>query len=433
MTLLYRIYKTIVPIICRTYFSKIEIEGSEHVTGKDPVLFVANHPSALLDPMVCGSFAKIPINYLGRADLFKSKLASWFLTSSHMWPIYRDVDGRENLDKNEEVFKQCYAKLKMNQALLLYGEGFTDEKFVRRVKKIKKGPARIAFGAEEHFNFEMGLKIIPLGVNYSNPDEFGSDILMKYGEPILVSDFKDKYRDNPAKAMLELTNLIEKRLKECIIHIEDSADLLLFENTEKYRQSFFGLSSNIYEKDLNSSWKETKRDSDKFNRLEKKQKEQLSNVLIEASSVNSENISGIESKMLNNVMSWMWLIIISPLSVAGYLINFPIFLLLKVLPAKLTRRSCFYPGMKIALSMILFPMFLSIEFFVFKLLFDIPGYYWLAYLLGGAILGYFYMKSRKYFFRIRHTLKVRKMRQSIQQRDKKEYVSVLERINLILN
>jgi|GEM_PF-1715319 glycerol-3-phosphate O-acyltransferase/dihydroxyacetone phosphate acyltransferase len=433
MTLLYRIYKTIVPIICRTYFSKIEIEGSEHVTGKDPVLFVANHPSALLDPMVCGAFAKIPINYLGRADLFKSKIASWFLTSSHMWPIYRDVDGRENLDKNEEVFKHCYAKLKMNQALLLYGEGFTDEKFVRRVKKIKKGPARIAFGAEEHYHFEMGLKIIPLGINYSNPDEFGSDILLKYGEPILVSDFKEKYQENQAKAMLELTNLIEKRLKECIIHIEDAKSLKLFENAEKYRETFYGLSSNNYVKDLKRSWKETKKDSEKFNQLEEGQKEQLTIALSEVSTFNVQKISGIESKHIDNVLSWIWLIFMAPFSLAGYLLNFPIFLLLKVLPAKLTRRSCFYPGMKIAFSMILFPLVLSIEFFILKMVFDVPLYYWPVYIVGVTILGYSFVKSRLYLNRISYNRKVKKLKQSIHEPRKKEYQSILERINMILN
>lgn len=431
MTVLYRIYKFVVPFICRTYFGKILLKGEEKVTGNEPVIFVANHPSALMDPMICGAFSKVPINYLGRADLFKSKLSTWFLTNSHMWPIYRDVDGRDNLDKNEEVFNRCYAKLKTNQALLLFGEGFTDEKFVRRVKGIKKGPARIAFGAEEKYNFEMGLKIIPLGINYTNPDQFGSDLLIQYGEPINVADYKDLFVKNPAKAMLELTKTIEEELKNVILHIDDKNKLDVYERSLRLDEGSFAIASTLVKKDLFTAWKKAKQKAlainsageEKLKDLEISLKETINNeVLIEAFKTKLKN-SG-------NIVRFICLL---PFALIGLTLNFPIFFLLKTIPQKLTKRSCFYPGMKVAFSMIFFPILLGLEFIAISCFMEIPWYYFIVFIIAGTFLGYISLKTLLIFRKIKLNVKSNKYYSALSNEIKTRNKLNLSRIQSLFN
>ena len=44
------------------------------------------------------------------------------------------------------------------------------------------------------------------------------------GEPILIKDYLDAYKENPRKATLQITREIERQLKERVIHIADPAD-----------------------------------------------------------------------------------------------------------------------------------------------------------------------------------------------------------------
>ncbi len=63
----------------------------------------------------------------------------------------------------------------------------------RRLRTLKKGISRIVFLAEETNNFKLNIKIIPVGIDYSNYINFRSRLFINYGEPINVSDFYDIY------------------------------------------------------------------------------------------------------------------------------------------------------------------------------------------------------------------------------------------------
>ena len=67
---------------------------------------------------------------------------------------------------------------------------------------IKTGVAIIALGAEAKYNFELDLSIVPIGLNYSNPHNFKSDVFVNIGKPIKVSDYKDIYLKDPKEGVL---------------------------------------------------------------------------------------------------------------------------------------------------------------------------------------------------------------------------------------
>ena len=138
-----------------------------------------------------------------------------------MLPIYRQRDGVNTKEKNIEVFKKCTETLLRNRNLLIFGEGFTDDTFIRRLKPIKKGAVRIGFTTLEACNWKENIYIAAVGCNYSDPARFGSDLLIKNSKPILLNQYKSEYHKNPSKVISEVTLLVEGLLKEELTHVED--------------------------------------------------------------------------------------------------------------------------------------------------------------------------------------------------------------------
>jgi len=78
----------------------------------------------------------------------------------------------------------------------------------------------MVFGAYEALNSDK-LVVIPIGVNYSKPDKFRSNVFYNVGEVIPVKDFMGDYEQNQAKTYNKFLQVLEPRMKELITHIND--------------------------------------------------------------------------------------------------------------------------------------------------------------------------------------------------------------------
>ena len=157
--------------------------------------------------------------FLARSDVFRKKWLAQFLSFIGIIPIYRLLEGAENLSKNDETFEKCAKMLEQNKAIIIFSEGLCIQE--RRLRKLKKGTARIAFGSEEKNNYALNLAIVPVGINYSaHPWKFRSTLHVNYGAPINLSDYVELYQQEKAKAMNVFTRDLEKRMAELLVVIE---------------------------------------------------------------------------------------------------------------------------------------------------------------------------------------------------------------------
>jgi len=124
------------------YPRRLTVNGPKERLGS--TIYVSNHTASFMDPLVVARFAKPIVFFMTRSDVF-TKTTTPFLTAVHMLPIYRQHDGEDTKKKNEEVFERCSTILKKGKNLLIFGEGFTDDVFIRRLKPVKKGAVRIGF------------------------------------------------------------------------------------------------------------------------------------------------------------------------------------------------------------------------------------------------------------------------------------------------
>lgn len=219
MRILYLLFKILFQFPVRLFYPKIKLVNAPK-TFFGRTVYVCNHASSFMDPLVISVLQNPIVFFMTRSDVFKKALKP-LLWSVQMLPIYREQDGHDTKERNEEVFAKCNKILKQGRNLLIFGEGFTDNIFIRRLKPVKKGAVRIGFGALEDCNWDRKIYMCAVGINYADPNYFGSELLISNSNKVCLNDYKENYLENPIKTVNELTKLIEKLLQEQLTHIEN--------------------------------------------------------------------------------------------------------------------------------------------------------------------------------------------------------------------
>lgn len=217
--MVYSFLATWISFIFPVFYKRLQIRNAHWLRLKTPAIIAINHPNAFADPVGLG-FIMYPTRfwYLARGDVFKPGFMSWILDKIGIIPIYRISEGgKEGLLKNDATYQRVNEHLKNNLKVIVFAEGICIME--RRLRPIKKGVSRMVFGALESLG-DKDLLVIPVGVNYSQPDKFRSDLFYNVGEPISVKEFlkdKDKQSAKTQKAFLEM---LEPKLRCLITHIE---------------------------------------------------------------------------------------------------------------------------------------------------------------------------------------------------------------------
>lgn len=264
----YYFMRTYVSLAFAFYYKKILVKGKNNISKKKAIMFVSNHPNALIDPLLVATTNSRITHYLTQAAVFKSGIVKKLLASVNMLPVYRVRDGigsKELISMNNQIFDTCFDILNNKGAVLMYVEG--SHNYRRKVRPFKKGFARIVFGAmDKHKNLEID--IIPVGMNYTNVDGFAAKVCINYGKPIAVKPFWEIEDRN--EAILKIKTEAENKLKLVTNHITDS------ENYDKIIQYFepdeFLNPEKVNEKlkyiNLNNSILTVKKSKSGFNLLE---------------------------------------------------------------------------------------------------------------------------------------------------------------------
>jgi len=221
--MIYSLIKPIAKIALSVYFRKMNISHQERIPKGKPVILAANHPTAFIEPCIVACWQREPLNFLARGDLYvKSPFVRRLYEWCHIVPIFRlDDMGYGALKTNYETFEKCYEVLRKNEQVMILAEGRCIHE--KRLRPLMKGTARIVFGAWEKYP-DLDIYVVPVGVNYTNPDQFRSDVKIDFGEPIRVQDYRAIYENNQSKAVNALTNDLRKHLLERVIHLENPAD-----------------------------------------------------------------------------------------------------------------------------------------------------------------------------------------------------------------
>jgi len=201
----------------RLYYRKVDVIGAKTVPNTGPVIFAPNHPNALMDALlILCSKDRQPV-FVARADIFKKPMIIAILNFLRILPIFRKRDGGIASDNNQETFDVILKTLQSGQAIGIMPEGTHND--TKRLRMLQKGVFRMAMQAqEEHGNAPM-IKIIPVGLDYISTRKFRSDVMIRFGNAIEVSDFYDLYVENQARAFKQMQDVMMEKMREGMIDI----------------------------------------------------------------------------------------------------------------------------------------------------------------------------------------------------------------------
>ena len=205
------------------YYKKFEAVYLDEIPKDKAVIYLSNHQNALLDPLLITLKSTRKNYFLTKAAVFKNPIAAKILHSLQMLPVYRIRDGVNTVQKNFKIFTTCANLLHKKESLLLFPEG--GHNLNRKVRPLKKGVSRIL---EETFKKypETEIVIIPIGVNYQNPKEYGDSMSVFFGNHISPNQFWN----GDSIDFIDLAKAISAEMKKLTTHIESISE---YDNTLK--------------------------------------------------------------------------------------------------------------------------------------------------------------------------------------------------------
>jgi len=226
-----RIIVAILRFAMRVYFRKVEVVGIEHVPRDTPVIFVLNHPNALVDPAFLLSLAPRRVSFLAKSPLFRMPVLGYLVRAMDSLPVYRRQDEGEDVSRNREMFAAARALLARGGTIGICPEGVSHDE--PRLRPIKTGAARIALGAVSTGEVEE-LKIVPAGLYYTSKTKFRSAVLLYFGNPVEVAPVEMDPDGNPPRgAVKELSSRIEAALREVMLDAEHEEALQTISRAER--------------------------------------------------------------------------------------------------------------------------------------------------------------------------------------------------------
>lgn len=226
-----RITCAILKLSLRVYFRRIEVVGRDNVPRDTPVIFVLNHPNALVDPVFLLCLAPRRVSFVAKATLFRMPIVGYLVRALDSLPAYRRQDESEDVARNLETFAAARRLLSRGGTIGICPEGVSHDE--PRLKPLKTGAARIALGAVSSGD-AIDLQIVPVGLYYTEKTTFRSSALLYFGEPLPVAPVAlEPDGTPPREAVRELSDRVEKALRDVILHAEQEEALSLIERAER--------------------------------------------------------------------------------------------------------------------------------------------------------------------------------------------------------
>ena len=209
-------------------FYQVERAGGQLPDG--PVLVTANHPNALLDPLLIFLTAGRPARPLAKAPLFEQVFVGSMLRALGGLPVYRKQDDPAQMHRNDETFRRAIDALKQGDAVQIYPEGRSHSE--PGLVELRTGAARIALGAEAQSDWQLGLQIVPAGITYRRKALFRGYALVQIGEPFAIGDLRAEFERDEQAAVRTLTDRIAAHLQLVTLNLAQREDRQLIETAE---------------------------------------------------------------------------------------------------------------------------------------------------------------------------------------------------------
>ena len=211
--MLYQLLRSTAAIALQWYYADIAVQGRERVPRDGPVLILANHPNALIDPLLVGTTIERRVLLTAKATLFERRGLAWLLQAVGVVPLRRAKDeARDDAassvapQRNAQAFALVTAALRACKAVLIFPEGISHDD--PSLAPLKSGAARMALQASREG--VTGLRLLPMGLVFEEKERPDSRVLVRVGDPIDLDAWLTRHR---GADVTELTDTLAVRLR----------------------------------------------------------------------------------------------------------------------------------------------------------------------------------------------------------------------------
>jgi glycerol-3-phosphate O-acyltransferase/dihydroxyacetone phosphate acyltransferase len=393
----------------------------ENIPVGKPAILAPNHVNAFMDPVLIGMSLHQEVRFFARGDVFKGAVAKWALNQLNISPMYRIQEGYSEVKKNDKTFEECRQLLTDDKIILMFPEGICIQE--RRLRPLKKGLARIVFQTAASFDFSKDILIVPIGINYSDAKNFRSKVVLDFGKPVSILEYKALYQADNVRAINEFTKLLEEKMSPQLVIIKNPENEDLVAALEEMYLKQWIQNKAADDKDLKQQYEASKEIAEMVNQLDVTRPEMVSSLraktsayiqqlkscdlrdhLLDTTTINKMNIG---SFLLESFILYMG----APLYAIALLLNFPPYYLAKKHSDNTIKNVEFYASVYANLAMILWLVYFGIQLFVVALVFHnwkLLGIYALTVPMLGYFAVFFYPVRKKIVGRWRLLRLVRK-------------------------
>jgi len=421
--MLYRFLKLTVGIGIRIYYREIRVLNRENLDHDGPLILIANHPNTLMDAWIMGHINRRRVHYMAKATFFNSPFKRKVLAAIGLIPINRKTDGVISGINNRDSFEACYELLERGEILVIFPEGTSY--LERRLREIKTGTARIALEVESRNSGKLGIKVVPVGLNYLSADRFRGRIMAHVGKPISVEAFLAEYQTNQGIAAKKLTERFRTELSRVFVTMDDELkeklvhqltylfDSRYSKEEEKGVQQSIGLLKQLQlqldEIALATPWKLV---------AIQEQVDEL---------IQSLNLVGIRPDFLDRpyrtslylrqtIQSWLFLLITVPLFLFGFIHNALPYFGIDKLVLRLTKEVEYHAPLVVLMGLLFYPLTYIGWCILFNWLFDPNWMLLLIYAIALPLTGlfaHFFLRYRRHLRSKRQFSRFAKRRRSV--------------------
>lgn len=221
------------------YYRRYYSVGVENIPAPGtPTLVVSDHQNCLNDALgVLLAINDRKVRFIARADAFAiNRLFTKFILWVGLLPAFRMMyQGEEQLCKNQETFRLSEQNLLNGCTITIYPEAGHQTR--HWLGFFSHGYLRMAFEAARMSGFEKEIFILPSCNHYSKYHGLRNDMLVRFGKPISLKPYYERFQTRPRTVRREVNNLVRTRIRELML---DVTDLEHYDDIEFLRRSRFG-------------------------------------------------------------------------------------------------------------------------------------------------------------------------------------------------
>jgi glycerol-3-phosphate O-acyltransferase/dihydroxyacetone phosphate acyltransferase len=234
----------LIRVITNTFFRRIDVVNFDNVPKDGPVIFAGNHPNALMDGwLLTAKCGRWPLHFMANAKLWKYRMLAPVLDASGAVPVYSQEETDGEVD-NEKAFAKLYEVIESGNCMGIFPEGISHVE--SQLSKLKTGAARVALAVAARGKVQI--RIVPCGLNYIHRHRFRSQVLIEFGEPIVIDDeWIQSYKQDERESVRKLTDHLSAALTNVTLNAPDWRTLRIIQTVRRlYKPATANLTPSEY-------------------------------------------------------------------------------------------------------------------------------------------------------------------------------------------